>query len=119
MKVYLFISKKKQQFSMYQAYFEALKQKLDIATTLVDADIVLLMGAWTMKGAQLAKHSRKMGIPYIVCPLGDISERNLKNPHLKRVLQAFSYQKKNVQEGRPCYCYNSHGERLYREIKME
>ena len=94
MKVYLFISKKKQQFSMYQAYFEALKQKLDIATTLVDADIVLLMGAWTMKGAQLAKHSRKMGIPYIVCPLGDISERNLKNPHLKRVLQAFSYQKK-------------------------
>ena len=46
-----------------------------------------------MQGARLAKQSHKMGIPYIVCPLGDISERNCKNPHMKRSLQTFAYQR--------------------------
>lgn len=93
MKVFLFISKQKKTLSMYLPYFEALNKKLDITRNMADADIVLLLGAWTMKGARLAKKSRKMGIPYIVCPLGDISERNRKNPHLRRILQTCSYQK--------------------------
>lgn len=83
---------------MYQPYIEALNQKFDITKQLVDADIVLVVGAWTMEGARLAHKSRKMGIPYIVCPLGDISERNLKNPHFKRSLQSFLYQKNMYQE---------------------
>lgn len=93
MKVYLFISKQKKLHKMYLPYTEALHQKLDITQQLVDADIVLILGAWTMAGAQLARKSRKMGIPYIVCPLGDISERNRMNPHFKRCLQSFLYQK--------------------------
>lgn len=93
MKVYLFISKQKKLCKMYLPYTEALHQKLDITKQLVDADIVLILGAWTMAGAQLARKSRKMGIPYIVCPLGDISERNRMNPHFKRSLQSFLYQK--------------------------
>ncbi len=71
-----------------------MSQKLDITDKLTDADVVLILGAWTMQGAQLAeKKSRKMGIPYIVCPLGDVSERNCKNPWLKRSLQTACYQK--------------------------
>ena len=93
MKVNLFISKQKSLCKMYLPYIEALRQKLDTTQQLVDADIVLIIGAWTMEGAQLARKSRKMGIPYIVCPLGDISERNRKNPHFKRSLQSFIYQK--------------------------
>ena len=93
MKVYLFISKQKKLCKMYLPYIEALHQKLDLTKQLVDADIVLILGAWTMAGAQLARKSRKMGIPYIVCPLGDISERNRLNPHFKRSLQSLLYQK--------------------------
>ena len=44
-------------------------------SSLVDADIVLVIGAWTWQGAQIAKKAKQMDIPYIVCPLGDISER--------------------------------------------
>ena len=93
MKAYLFISKQKKLLSMYTPYIEALRQGLDITNDIVDADIAVIIGAWTMKGAQLAKQSRKMGIPYIVCPLGDISERNDKNPHMKRCFQKALYQK--------------------------
>jgi len=93
MKVYLFISKHKKALPMYQPYVEALNKKLDITNNLVDADIVLILGAWTRKGARIAKKSRKMDIPYIVCPLGDLSERNRRNPLLKRNLQTIMYQK--------------------------
>lgn len=93
MKVYLFISKEKKLLKMYEPYTEAMSQKLDITDKLTDADVVLILGAWTMLGAQLARKSRKMGIPYIVCPLGDVSERNCKNPWLKRSLQTACYQK--------------------------
>lgn len=93
MKVYLFVSKQKKLFKVYQPYLDALNQQLDITKQMCDADIVLILGAWTIKGSQVAKQSRKMGIPYIVCPLGDISERNRKNPHIKRSLQTMIYQK--------------------------
>lgn len=82
---------------MYEAYLQVLSHQFDVTQQLADADIVLILGAWTMQGARLAKQSRQMGIPYIVCPLGDISERNCKNPHLKRSLQTFAYQKSMYQ----------------------
>ncbi len=93
MKVYLFISKEKKLLKMYLPYTDALCQQFDITKNLADADIVLILGAWTIKGAQLAQQARKMGIPYIVCPLGDISHRNCTNPYLKRRLQILGYQK--------------------------
>lgn len=98
MKVYLYIAKQKKTLKMYLPYIEALGKKLDITHNLADADIVMILGAWTMQGAQLAGKSRKMGIPYMVCPLGDISERNQKNPHLKRSLQSLVYQKTMYQK---------------------
>ncbi len=98
MKVYLFISKQKKLLKMYLPYTEALSHKLDITKSLVDADITLILGAWTIEGARLARLSKKMGIPYIVCPLGDISERNRKNPYIKRSLQTAMYQKTMYQK---------------------
>lgn len=93
MKVYLFASKEKKVLKMYLPYIETLQQKLDITTQMADADIVLILGAWSIKGARTARKARRMGIPYIVCPLGDISERNRTNPYLKRKVQAIAYQK--------------------------
>ena len=78
---------------MYKAYIETLQQRLDIADNIEDADVVLFLGAWSYLGFRLAQRSRKMGIPYIVCPLGDISERNCHNPGMKRSLQTLIYQK--------------------------
>lgn len=52
MKVYLFISKHKKTLKMYLPYIEALQQKFDITGNLVDADIVMILGAWTRQGAQ-------------------------------------------------------------------
>ena len=98
MKVFLFVSKQKKLYKMYMPYLDALNKQLDIVKQMADADIVLIVGAWTIKGAQLARQARKMGIPYIVCPLGDISERNCKNPHFKRSLQTLMYQKKLYQK---------------------
>lgn len=93
MKTYLLISKHKSQYPIYKAYFEAMRQELDVTDILADADVAFIMGAWTMGGARLAKQCFKMGIPYIVCPMGDISERNRKNPYLKRIIQSAVYQK--------------------------
>lgn len=98
MKIYLFISKQKKQYSMYKAYMETLSQNFDITQSLIDADIAMILGAWTMKGARIASKAKKMGIPYIVCPLGDISERNRKNPHFKRSLQTVMYQKATIRQ---------------------
>ena len=78
---------------MYKAYIETLQQRLDIADNIEDADVVLFLGAWSYQGFRLAQRSKKMGIPYIVCPLGDISERNCHNPGMKRSLQPLIYQK--------------------------
>lgn len=114
MKVYLFISRQKRLYSIYQPYVEALQQKLDITHVLADADIVLVLGAWTMKGARLARLSCKMGIPYIVCPLGDISERNRKNPFLKRSLQTLMYQR-SMYEHADCVIATSPMEKAYLE----
>lgn len=59
MKVYLYIAKQKKTLKMYLPYIEALGKKLDITHNLADADIVMILGAWTMQGAQLAgNHAR-------------------------------------------------------------
>ena len=58
MKVYLYIAKQKKTLKMYLPYIEALGKKLDITHNLADADIVMILGAWTMQGAQLAGKSR-------------------------------------------------------------
>lgn len=92
MKVYLFVSNQKLSLPMYGPYRELLEANLNITASIDEADVMLILGAWTAKGARLARKSRRMGIPYIVCPLGDISDRNCKNPYLKRSLQWKSYQ---------------------------
>ncbi len=94
MKVYLFITSRKKRYSMYQAYFSALGEMCNVTPTLSDADVVFIIGAWNTKGARLAKKSFRMGIPYIVCPLGDLSCRNREVPLIKRTFQSVCYQKR-------------------------
>lgn len=94
MKAYLFISPQKQQYAMYHSYIGVLGKMCDITNTLADSDIVFIIGAWSAKGAHLAKLSCKMGIPYIVCPLGDHSERTLKTSWLKRTIQSIAYERR-------------------------
>lgn len=92
-KVFLYISKMKKALPMYQPYINALMSNFDIATQLDDADVVLNLGAWTRQGASIAQQAERMGIPYSICPLGDLSERNRHNPGIKRSIQTFAYQK--------------------------
>ncbi len=94
MKVYLFIKQKKRSIALYKAYFEAMSKHMSVSPTLEDADIVLLFGAWSAEGARVARKAVKMGIPYVVCPLGDISPRNNANPYMKRHMQTACFQKK-------------------------
>lgn len=61
MKVYLFISNHKKLLKMYLPYIEALNKQLDITNSLVDADIVLVIGAWTWQGAQIASRKGEVG----------------------------------------------------------
>ncbi len=93
MKVYLYIKQKKRKVAMYKAYFEALSQSLDVSPTLEDADIVLLFGAWSTEEARVARRAARMGIPYVLCPLGDVSPRNNANPYMVRNLQTACFQK--------------------------
>ena len=59
MKVFLFVSKQKKLYKMYMPYLDALNKQLDIVKQMAVADIVLIVGAWTIKGAQLlAKRER-------------------------------------------------------------
>ena len=119
MKVYLFISNHKKLLKMYLPYIEALNKQLDITNNLVDADIVLIIGAWTWQGAQIAKKAKQMDIPYIVCPLGDISERNCKNPYLKRSLQQSMYQKAMYAKANLIVATTSYGEKLSVKERLE
>lgn len=98
MKVYLFVSPKKRQVKMYDAYFENMRRHLDVSSTLAGADVVLFFGGWSFEGARIAKRAVKMGIPYIVCPLGDFSLRNTTNPYCERKIKTVAYQRKMCQD---------------------
>lgn len=83
---------------MYKPYILALFSNLEGTTLIDDADVVIILGAWTQSGARVARQARKMGIPYVVCPLGDISDRNRHNPGIKRSLQTSLYQKNMIKK---------------------
>lgn len=83
---------------MYQPYILALTCNLEVTTLMDDADVVIILGAWTQKGARVARQARKMRIPYLICPLGDISDRNRHNPGFKRSLQTVLYQKSMIKK---------------------
>ena len=61
MKVYLFISNHKKLLKMYLPYIEALNKQLDITNSPVDADIVLVIGAWTWQGSPDSQESKADG----------------------------------------------------------
>ena len=98
MKTYVFVTRQKKETAMYRPYLDLLADKFDQTDQLADADIVLILGAWSMKAARLAKKSRQMGIPYLMVPLGDLSPRNRQTPGLRRSMQTLFYQKKMLRQ---------------------
>lgn len=98
MNVYLFIAQHKKSLEVYLPYFKMIASSSRLVKELKDADVVLILGAWSWDGAKTARRARKMGIPYVVCPLGDLSERNRHNPGLRRSLQTMFYQRKMMAE---------------------
>lgn len=92
MKVYLSIASHKNGLEVYKPYFEMLASSFTIVDALREADLTLILGAWSWPCARIARRSLKMGIPYAVCPLGDLSGRNRHNPGFRRSMQQLAYQ---------------------------
>jgi len=66
---------------------------LDDSEAISEADVLHILGCWDAKAAKLAKKAKKMGIPYVVSPLGGLSKWNMSKPRTKRALQRMRYQK--------------------------
>src|SRR5574344_916204 len=105
MKVFLYIGKEILHYDMYLDYISQLKKQLPSGyeylpedSSLVDADVLHIISCWDKQAGKLALKARKMGIPYIVTPLGGISKWNLQKPFIKRSLQQFIYLRRMIAQ---------------------
>ena len=80
MNVYLFIDRRKKSVDVHGEYAQLLREGCEAADTLAEADVVHLLGAWSFKAARIARRARRMGIPYMVTPLGAVSPWNRTHP---------------------------------------
>ena len=80
MNVYLFIDRRKKSVDVHGEYAQLLREGCETADTLAEADVVHLLGAWSFKAARIARCARRMGIPYMVTPLGAVSPWNRTHP---------------------------------------
>lgn len=94
MNVYLFIDRRKKSVDVHGEYAQLLREGCETADTLAEADVVHLLGAWSFKAARIARRARRMGIPYMVTPLGAVSPWNRTHPRWRRLLQTWLYEKR-------------------------
>lgn len=92
MRVYAILSKSKSDTGLYLPYITAIRQYLDVVDNLYDADVALLMGAWSYRLSRVASRARRVGVPCVMIPLGDLSAWNRTHPHSSRFLQRWFYQ---------------------------
>lgn len=96
MKVFIHISKSLRQIDIHRDLFSILAnelpQDIEKVDNLTDTDVLIIFGAWQIKNSLLARKAYKMGIPYLIIPLGHISKWNVEHYLLKRILQAKIYQ---------------------------
>ena len=97
MKIYLYITSKANKTYVWQNYMRIL-QDCNRTDRLEDADIVHILGVWSSKANKITRKAKKMGIPYIVSPLGGISFWNMKKPTTRRPIQRMLYQKKEIKD---------------------
>lgn len=98
MKAYLHISKAKASVGIYKKYMLALRNDIDIAADMKDADVIIILGCWNYKASRIVRQAHRMDIPYILIPLGDISRWNMKQPFWKRKIQKLFYQRHIVRK---------------------
>ncbi len=90
---------------MYQQYATLLREKmpssieiLDDQADFADVDILHIVACWDHHASRLAEKAVKMGIPYIISPMGGISPWNLYKPRTQRLIQKFRYQRSMVRK---------------------
>ncbi len=93
MKIYFYISKAKNKIDIYQEYLSVLRDDVCATDSMADSDVVAILGCWNKKSSSIASKARRMGIPYFLIPLGDLSRWNMHKPFWKRKLQKHLYQK--------------------------
>jgi uncharacterized membrane-anchored protein YhcB (DUF1043 family) len=96
MKIYLYINKSVSKIDIWRDYVSAASE-CNRADRLSEADLLHLFGVWDLKASRLARKARKMGIPYIISPLGGLSQWNMHHPSTKRFIQRLCYQKSMVK----------------------
>lgn len=91
MKVKLYITSKKHRVDFIGDYASTLKANFDVVGDLCDADILLVLGIWDPAASRWARRARKMGVPYVVIPLGDLSAWNTRTPIVRRTAQTLLF----------------------------
>lgn len=95
MRIYVSVSSTKSQGLLYQAYKETVERRLEKANNLYQADVALLLGGWDYKLSRTAHKAKRIGVPYVIVPLGDLSPWNLKHPSSRWWLKKGCYQKRS------------------------
>lgn len=98
MRIYISASSTKSQGLLYQAYKEIVEQRLGKADNLYQSDVALLLGGWDYKLSRVARKAKRIGVPYVIVPLGDLSPWNLKHPLSRWWLKKGCYQKTLTRE---------------------
>lgn len=102
MKVCIHISKCLQQIDIHRDLISILAnelpQDIEVVSKLENTDVLLIFGAWQIKDSRLARKALKMGIPYLIIPLGHISKWNIEHYLLKRILQTKIYQNTMIKK---------------------
>lgn len=111
MKVKLHITDKKHQVDFITDYVSTLKARFDVVSDLCDADILLVFGVWSHSASRLAHKALRMGIPYIVVPLGDLSAWNLRTPLAARAMQTLLFANRFVRRAQGLVATN-HAEKV-------
>lgn len=92
MKIYACTSKQKSAAGLYLPYITVIEQYFETVENLYDADVAILIGAWSYRLARVASHARAIGVPYTQIPLGDLSAWNRSHPCLSHFLQRTFHQ---------------------------
>lgn len=96
MKVFFYMSPRLKKYSFHEDYFKVLSEG-DHVATLAEADVVHLFGTWDHRLATIARKAQRMGIPYVLTPMGGISPWNMKKPATRRPLHRLCYLRSLVR----------------------
>lgn len=92
MKTYIYIPQKMKALPLLRQHLTAFAQ-MDITEKLSEADVAIIFGVFSWSSARFARRCRRMGIPYVVSPWGQMSRWNVEHHLLRSALRYASYQR--------------------------